>query len=125
MTITEKAICEVYTGIVFCAKDDIWAGYAYAERLLGRAVYTHEFAELSDKLKELSKFDFVKVCRNEPLGFELTREDSGDGGIKPTNIRRSDGGITEGFCACGTRVNNYMKFCDQCGKKLDWSENDG
>ena len=78
MTITEKAICDVYTGICFCAGDDTWARYAYTERLIGRPVYTHEFAdkELLDRLKELSRSDFVKVCRDEPLGFELKQEDA-------------------------------------------------
>ena len=65
MTLKEKAICEVYTGVCFCAGDERGAVYEYASELLGRPIYTHEFSTLADKLKELAKDDFVKVCKGE------------------------------------------------------------
>lgn len=73
MTIEEKAICDMYTGICFLAGDDTWARYAYAERLIGRPVYTHEFANrrFYDRLKALAYPDFLKMCKGEPLNFTL------------------------------------------------------
>lgn len=65
MTLREKAICEVYTGICFCAGDECSAVYEYASKLIGRPIFTHEFLTLADKLKELAKDDFVKVCKDE------------------------------------------------------------
>lgn len=43
--------------------DDRRLAYEYAEKLLGHPIWTHEFPTYADKLKELSKPDFVKLCR--------------------------------------------------------------
>ena len=37
--------------------------YKYAEKLLGHPIFTHEFPEYTDKLKELSKPDFIEICK--------------------------------------------------------------
>lgn len=63
MTKRECAIVETYTGYVMCAGDDRKYAYEYASELLGRPIYTHEFATYADKLRELSKPDFVRLCR--------------------------------------------------------------
>lgn len=63
MTQREKAICEIYTGICFCAGDQREAVYKYSEELMGRPVFTHEFYTLADELKKRAKADFVAICR--------------------------------------------------------------
>ncbi|MCC8044198.1 MAG: hypothetical protein LIP12_01705 [Clostridiales bacterium] len=76
MTITEKAVCEAYTGICFCAGDDTWARYAYGKRLLGRPVFTHEMSDPDtlQHIKRLAYPDFVKICSDQPLDFDLEKE---------------------------------------------------
>lgn len=78
MTLTEKAVCAIYTGCdSFCVGYDRSAVYEYAERLMGRPVDAYELKSeyIAQKLKELSKLDFIKICRDIPLGFVL-----GEGG---------------------------------------------
>jgi hypothetical protein len=65
MTLREKAICEVFTGVCFCTGEERGAVYKYASELLGRPVFTHEFYTLADKLKYLATADFVAVCKGE------------------------------------------------------------
>lgn len=64
MTKHEAAVIETYTGVVMLTGDDRKLIYEYAEKLLGFPIFTHEFPEHADKLKELSKPDFIKICRN-------------------------------------------------------------
>ena len=64
MTKQEAAVIETYTGIVMLTGDDIKLIYEYAEKLLGFPIRTHEFPEYADKLKELSKPDFIEICKN-------------------------------------------------------------
>lgn len=63
MTKRECAIVEMYTGYCMCAHDDRHYAYEYASELIGRPIYTHEFVELADKLRELSKPDFIRLCK--------------------------------------------------------------
>lgn len=63
MTQREKAICELFTGICFCAGDQRGAVYEYAEELLGRPVMTHDFLLCAEELKEKARPDFVALCR--------------------------------------------------------------
>jgi hypothetical protein len=65
MTEREKAICEVFTGVCFCAGERREAVYQYASELLGRPIFTHEFYTLQDTLKELARPDFVAVCQDK------------------------------------------------------------
>lgn len=46
------------------AGDDRKYFYEYAEKLLGHPIMTHEYLEHAEKLKELSKPDFLKVCKS-------------------------------------------------------------
>ena len=64
MTKHEAVVIETYTGIVMLTGDDRKYAYEYAEKLLGFPIFTHEFPEYADKLKELSKRDFVEICKN-------------------------------------------------------------
>jgi hypothetical protein len=45
---------------------------------------------------------------------------------KPTKIMRDDfDGYAFGNCECGTYVNAFNHdYCNRCGKKLDWSEDE-
>lgn len=64
MTKREAVVIETYTGVVMLTGDDRKYIYEYAEKLLGFPIMTHEFPEYVDKLKELSKPDFIEICRN-------------------------------------------------------------
>ena len=64
MTKQEAAVIETYTGIVMLTEDDRKYVYEYAEKLLGFPIFTHEFPESADKRRELSKPDFIEICRN-------------------------------------------------------------
>lgn len=63
MTKHEAVVIETYTGIIMLTGEDRKYAYEYAEKLLGFPIYTHEFPEYADKLKELSKPDFIEICR--------------------------------------------------------------
>ena len=64
MTKREAVVIETYTGAVMLTGDNRKYIYEYAEKLLGFPIFTHEFPEYADKLKELSKPDFTEICRN-------------------------------------------------------------
>lgn len=64
MTKREAVVIETYTGIVMLTGGDRKYAYEYAEKLLGFPIFTHEFPEYADKLKELRKPDFIEICRN-------------------------------------------------------------
>lgn len=62
MTLREKAICEIATGVCFCVGDERKAVYEYASELIGRPIFTHELFTLSGKLKDKAIKDFAAVC---------------------------------------------------------------
>ena len=64
MTKHEAAVIETFTGICMLTGDDRKYAYEYAEKLLGFPIFTHQFPKYEDKLKELSKPDFIEICRN-------------------------------------------------------------
>lgn len=70
MTDREKAIVMAYTGYCMLAGDKLKAFYEYVGELLGRPVYTHEFAD--PDIQEKASDDFYKLCR------ETTPEDMDD-----------------------------------------------
>ena len=61
MTKREASIISAYTGIFIGDIDDF---YSYIAELFGRPVYSHEIPELSDKISELSKPDFMSIKVN-------------------------------------------------------------
>lgn len=63
MTKQEAVVIETYTGICMLTGDDRKLAYEYAEKLLGHTIYTHEFSKYANELKELSKPDFIEICR--------------------------------------------------------------
>lgn len=65
MTLKEKVICEAYTGICFCTGEDRNELYKYLAEKMGRPVYSHEFATNFEKIRDISREDFVKVCKGD------------------------------------------------------------
>ena len=61
LTREQGAIVSAYTGITAGPFEDM---HAYAERKLGRPVWTHEFASeaLMAELREAAKEDFLALC---------------------------------------------------------------
>lgn len=60
MTKKEKAIVTAYTGFLIGEFDDF---HNYAEELMGRPVFTHEFGtgKTRDTIKEKAKKDFIEL----------------------------------------------------------------
>lgn len=60
MTKQEAVIVSAYTGFLIGDFGDV---RAYAEKKMGRPLFTHEFAdkELANKLQQLSKEDFCSI----------------------------------------------------------------
>ena len=67
MTDREKAIVMAHTGICMLAGEKFRVFHAYIEDIMGRPVYTHELAiqSISDEIKEKSRDDFIKLCKEE------------------------------------------------------------
>lgn len=61
LTKEQAAIIVAYTGYAAGPFGDI---QEYAERKLGRSIFTHEFAspDLAEELKDAAKADFVSIC---------------------------------------------------------------
>ncbi len=58
MTKREAAIVSAYTGYLIGEFSDF---QAYAEEVMGRHIFTHEFPSIADELKEKSKKDFMSI----------------------------------------------------------------
>ena len=68
MTAREAAIVSAYTGVLIGNFDNL---HEYAEEIMGRPVYTHEFANKNffDCLKEKSRDDFLSILVAPPKNF--------------------------------------------------------
>lgn len=63
LTREQAAVLSAFTGVMMGE----WADFQeYAERLLGRAVFTHEFAQdtLSAQIREAARDDFMALMPN-------------------------------------------------------------
>lgn len=58
MTKREAAIVSAYTRFLIGEFSDF---HAYAEEIMGRPIFTHEFPNIADELKEKSKKDFMSI----------------------------------------------------------------
>ena len=58
MTKREAAIVSAYTGYLIGKFDDF---HAYAEEIMERPLFTHEFPYIAEELKEKSKKDFISI----------------------------------------------------------------
>lgn len=72
MTDEEKAIVMAHTGICMLTEDKFHIFHEYVEKLMGRPVYTHELYSLADEIKERSKGDFIKLCKDETVSGKIT-----------------------------------------------------
>lgn len=63
LTKEQAAIIGAFTGIICGPFADL---HEYAEKILERPVFTHEFAidEFIEELKQKSKTDFISICYN-------------------------------------------------------------
>ena len=61
LTKRQAQVISAYTGISLCDFEYI---QEYAQELLNRPVWTHEFADekMFDELKKLSKEEFLSIC---------------------------------------------------------------
>lgn len=64
MTKHEAAVIMAYTGVVMLKGDDISVFWKYCESIYGMAIWTHEYSTLAEKIKDLSKKDFIEICKN-------------------------------------------------------------
>lgn len=77
MTDREKAIVEAFTGVCMLTGEKRSVFNKYVNEVMGRPIYTHEFAYdyIQKELKEKSKDDFIKLCKettlNDCLGITL------------------------------------------------------
>lgn len=54
----QAVVISAYTGIACCKFSDI---REYVERIMGRPVFTHEFAFMAEKIKEAARDDFMDL----------------------------------------------------------------
>ncbi len=66
MTKKEAAVIETYTGIAMLSGENRAIVDNYHEELMGRKIFTHEYGnpEMLKKLRELSKTEFMEICKN-------------------------------------------------------------
>lgn len=64
MTKQEKLIVTAYTGILMVDWDEF---HKFAEELLGRPIYTHEFdkEEVTNEIVTAVREDFMRLCDDE------------------------------------------------------------
>lgn len=62
MTQEEKVIVSAYTGFLIC--DDFSDVHKYIEEVLGRPVWTHEFAseEFQEEIRKAIRPDLARIC---------------------------------------------------------------
>lgn len=65
MTDREKTIVTAYTGVTMLQGEKLDLLYAYVSELLGFPVQTLDFVYMADKIQELSKLDFIKLCAED------------------------------------------------------------
>lgn len=68
MTLIEKAICECYTGIVFCVGDERDQIYKYLSDKEKRHIYTHEILDVVANHQDEIKKDFLDVLKGKYAG---------------------------------------------------------
>lgn len=114
MTKKEAAIVEIYTGYCMLAGADRKYAYKYASNLLGRAIFTHEFALKAKELHEKSKADFIKLCRN------LKDSEISQPANRGKWIICSDGYYPYcSVCRHEPTRGEMTNYCPQCGAKMD------
>lgn len=59
LTKEQAVIIGAYTGYAAGPFPDI---HEYAEKVLGRPIWTHQFPQITEELREASKADFLALC---------------------------------------------------------------
>lgn len=77
MNKTERFIVTAYTGVLMC---DFSEFHKYAEELLGRRLFPHEFVlkEVWTELKFKTKDDFFRICKAADYDWETAVNDFAD-----------------------------------------------
>ena len=119
MTKQEAAIVELYTGICMLVGEDRKYVYAYARKLMGRPILTQELSD--ERLKEKSKADFIKLCKNLKNMEDSAYWESCD-------LKRLEHGFIEsipngGVCCSKCRRGfpkeyRRWKYCPDCGARM-------
>ena len=108
MTDREKAIVMAYTSVTMLTGVKLDLFYQYIAEIIGRPVFTHKLAtqEMTDKIKEKSKPDFIKLCREttEPI-------------VHAHWVKTIYGDFMCSYC----HIPNCAEgdFCSWCGAKMD------
>ena len=58
LTKREAAAVSAYTGILIGSFADM---HEYAEEVMGRPIWTHQFPRIADELKEAARADFMSI----------------------------------------------------------------
>lgn len=101
MTKREAAIVSAYTGYLIGEFSDF---QAYAEEILGRPIFTHEFPSIADELKEKSKKDFMSI----KIGNEDKKKEEINIGCKFKDRCPSYSGWCEGIDYPDERCFSYV-----------------
>ena len=94
MTDKEKAVVMAHTGICMLTGEKFSIFHKYIEELMGRPVFTHELAnaETVNQIKEKSKEDFLKLCKDEftpePCEDCVSRKDAIETAIEAVDARK-------------------------------------
>ena len=62
MTDQEKAVVMAYTGICMLSGEKFAIFHQYVEKIMGRPIWSHEFATLENEIREASREDFLAIC---------------------------------------------------------------
>ena len=119
MTKREAAIIELYTGICMLTGDDRKYVYAYARELMGRPILTHELSD--EMLKEKSKADFIKLCKNLKKAEDSACWESCDRKRLEHGFIESipNGGVCCSKCRRGfPKEYRRWKYCPDCGARM-------
>lgn len=119
MTEKEKIIVSAFTGILMT---DFSKVHEYIEKILGRPVWTHEFADKAiwEEIKKKSEDDFLDICK---------KDDNSDCSGKWGHIRCGQDDYLQ--CSkCWESVIDItphipMNFCPYCGAKMIHNQEGG
>lgn len=115
ITKREAAVIQMFTGKVMLTGEDLRYFYEYAEELIGRPVYTHEFPRLKNILTEKSRSDFINLCKNlidndaEPVVHAHWNKPYWGGSKQECSN-----------CHCTADLSKQGRaYCSYCGAKMD------
>ena len=81
--------------------------------------------DILNEYNRINDFDKTQTTKLLKQVQELKERDTAKKPIKTKGLKDFHGNIYKvvGKCPnCGCGVSNRMRFCDECGQRLDWSE---